>query len=66
MSSDSVEDFVDRLAGEDSLSDDLHGNDLHGNDLHGNDLHGNDLAPCNFAAKVSTANGPVPSRQLWS
>ena len=61
MSSDSVEDFVDRLAGEDSLSD-----DLHGNDLHGNDLHGNDLAPCNFAAKVSTANGPVPSRQLWS
>jgi hypothetical protein len=56
MSTDSVEDFVDRLAGEDLLSD----------DLHGNDLHGNDLAPCNFAAKVSTANGPVPSRQLWS
>jgi hypothetical protein len=51
MSSDSVKDFDDGLFGDDLLGD--------------------DLAPCNFAeydlaAKVSAANGPMPSWQLWS
>ena len=40
-------------------------------DLVRHDLLGDDLASCNFAeydlaAKVSAANGPVPSWQLWS